>query len=85
MLLTLRHIADAEPSIAIRIGVNSGPVFVGDVGPPYRRTYTVMGDAVNLAARVMAKAEPGEILATAAGAGRPRACGSRPRRWSPSW
>ena len=64
MLLTLRQIADAEPSIDIRIGVNSGPVFVGDVGPSYRRTYTVMGDAVNLAARVMSKAEPGEILAT---------------------
>ena len=64
MLLTLRQIADAGPSIDIRIGVNSGPVFVGDVGPPYRRTYTVMGDAVNLAARVMSKAEPGEILAT---------------------
>ena len=27
------QIADAEPSIDIRIGVNSGPVFVGDVGP----------------------------------------------------
>ena len=64
MLLTLRSIADAGTTIPVRIGVNSGPVFVGDVGPPYRRTYTVMGDAVNLAARVMAKAQPGEILAT---------------------
>ncbi len=64
MLLTLRAVADADPSIAIRIGVNCGPVFVGDVGPSYRRTYTIMGDAVNLAARIMARAEPGEILAT---------------------
>ena len=64
MLLTLRRVMDAPLSIPIRIGVNKGPVFAGDIGPDYRRTYTVMGDAVNLAARVMSKAEPGQLLAT---------------------
>src|SRR3954449_6342220 len=64
MLLALRGIVDAGPAIPFRIGVNKGPVFAGDIGPRYRRTYTVMGDAVNLAARVMAKARPGQILAT---------------------
>jgi class 3 adenylate cyclase/tetratricopeptide (TPR) repeat protein len=65
MLLALRAIADARLPIALRIGVHRGAVFAGDIGPFYRRTYTIMGDAVNLAARVMAKAEPGHVYATA--------------------
>ena len=64
MLLTLRSVIDAETTVPVRIGVNKGPVFAGDIGPGYRRTYTVMGDAVNLAARVMSMAVPGQILAT---------------------
>jgi class 3 adenylate cyclase/tetratricopeptide (TPR) repeat protein len=64
MLLALRQIIERERSPAVRIGVNRGPVFAGDIGPSYRRTFTVMGDAVNLAARLMAKASPGQILAT---------------------
>ncbi len=41
-------------------------MFSGEIGTPYRRTYTVMGDTVNLAARLMAKAPAGEIYATSA-------------------
>jgi class 3 adenylate cyclase/tetratricopeptide (TPR) repeat protein len=65
MLATVRRIADAGTTIPVRIGVNRGAVFAGDVGPPYRRTYTVMGDTVNLAARLMAAAAPGRIVAVA--------------------
>jgi len=64
MLLTLREVMDAGSRLPIRIGVNRGAVFVGEIGPPYRRTFTVMGDAVNLAARLMAKAVPGQIVAS---------------------
>ena len=65
MLLALRKIVCTDLPIPIRVGVHRGSVFAGDIGPGYRRTYTVMGDAVNLSARLMAKAEPGLIYATA--------------------
>jgi class 3 adenylate cyclase/tetratricopeptide (TPR) repeat protein len=58
MLLALRTIVESSLPLPIHIGVNRGAVFAGDIGPAYRRTYTVMGDAVNLAARLMAQAEP---------------------------
>ena len=45
-----------------KIGLNGGHVFAGEVGPSFRRQYTVMGDAVNLAARLMSAAQPGETL-----------------------
>jgi len=45
-----------------RIGINGGNAFAGDIGASYRREYTVMGDCVNLAARLMSAAEPGQVL-----------------------
>jgi predicted ATPase/class 3 adenylate cyclase len=66
MLLVLRRIVDDGLPLPVRIGVHRGPLFAGDIGPAYRRTYTVMGDVVNLAARLMAKAQDGEIYATSA-------------------
>ena len=61
MLLTIRHIIDAGTRLPVRAGVTRGYVFTGEVGPPYRRTYAVMGDVVNLAARLAAKAPWREV------------------------
>ncbi len=49
--------------LKIKIGVNSGSCYVGDVGGSFRREYTAMGKDVNLAARLMSKAHWGEIVA----------------------
>jgi class 3 adenylate cyclase/tetratricopeptide (TPR) repeat protein len=64
VLRAARRILDAEPPLAIRLGVNRGHVFAGDVGTDYRSTYTIMGDTVNLAARLMAAADPGSLYAS---------------------
>jgi class 3 adenylate cyclase/tetratricopeptide (TPR) repeat protein len=63
---TARQILETDIGLPIRAGLNRGPVFMGDLGSPRRRTFTVMGDAVNLAARLMQKSAPGQLVASAA-------------------
>ena len=64
MLRAARHVVERVGRLPVRIGVNSGAVFAGDFGPRFRKTFSVKGDAINLAARVMGKAQPGQVLAT---------------------
>lgn len=61
MLRALRRIIEADTRLTVRVGVNRGHVFAGEVGSAYRATFTVMGDTVNLAARLMATAGPGQL------------------------
>ena len=64
LLLALRHIIEAQPPFPVQAGMSWGPVFTAAVGPPYRRWYAVMGDTVNVAARLAAQAPTGRIYAT---------------------
>lgn len=48
--------------LAITVGVNTGPMLAGSVGSKKRLEFTVLGDTVNVAARLQGVAERGQIL-----------------------
>lgn len=45
-----------------RVGVNTGPAIVGNVGAREMRNFTAIGDTTNLAARLEGLAEPGTVV-----------------------
>lgn len=63
MLRTLRRVIDAPMALRVRAGVNRGHVFAGEIGNDFRATFTVMGDTVNVAARLMAAGTAGDLFA----------------------
>jgi adenylate cyclase len=58
-----RRAAQGERAVAVRIGVNTGKAFVGDIGSDRRVDYTVLGNTVNVAARLESTvAGPNEVV-----------------------
>lgn len=55
-----------EAAVRFRVGISSGPMLAGNLGSTERMQFTVVGDTVNVAARVCGMAEPGGVMVTEA-------------------
>ena len=51
-----------QPALGVGVGIGTGPVVLGLLGSKDRKTLSVTGHSVNLAARLESRAAPGEIL-----------------------
>lgn len=80
----LAELRAAEPDLDAGVGVATGPAVVGHVGTEHRLEYTVIGEPVNVAARltVAAKERPGRVLTTVGALG--AASAAEARCWRPA-
>jgi adenylate cyclase len=64
--LNARWEAEGRPTLGIGVGLHYGDAFAGTIGSRRRLEYTVIGDVVNVAARLCTAAGAGEIVMSAA-------------------
>ena len=58
-----RPLADAHPDWpTFRVGVNTGPAVIGNVGVAGRLSFAAIGDTSNVAARLMSAGDPGQVV-----------------------
>jgi len=60
--LSARRISEGKDPISVGIGISAGEAVAGSVGTADQMEYTVIGDKVNLAARLESNAKAGQIL-----------------------
>lgn len=65
LLRTALDIMQLDSPLELRAGAQTGRVFAGFIGHPYRWTYTMMGDCMSTAARMLGRARDREIIAVA--------------------
>jgi adenylate cyclase len=66
ILLATGHGSADRPWVPVGVGIHTGPAYVGAVGEPGKNVeITVLGDSVNIAARLSSQAQEGEIVISA--------------------